>query len=319
MKRRGWWLFGLLCVIWGIPYLLIKVAVAEISPATLVFLRTALGAALLLPLAIRRGELRSLLPHWRPIVAFTVVEMGVPWFLLSDAERHLSSSLAGLLIAAVPLVGAALSVVTGGKERFGGRRLVGLAVGLAGVIALLGFDVSTSSASAVLEMVVVVVCYAAGPLIISRRLGGLSSRLVMTASTGLCALGYAPFVLAHLPPALPSTRAIAAVVVLGLVCTALAFIVFFHLIAEVGPVRATVVTYVNPAVAVALGVALLHEPLTPGILAGFALVLVGSYLATRPARIARIAPLRRETTVGPGRASPASAPAHPVSRPRDEP
>jgi drug/metabolite transporter (DMT)-like permease len=284
VTRRGWLLFWILAVIWGIPYLLIKVAVAEITPATLVFLRTALGATLLLPLAMRRGELRSLLPHWRPIVAFAVVEMAVPWFLLSDAERHLSSSLAGLLIAAVPLVGAVLSRITGGQERFGGRRLAGLLVGLAGVVALLGLDVSTSSARAVLEMIVVVVCYAAGPLIISRRLAGLSSRLVMTASIGLCALGYAPYVLLHLPPALPSARAIAAVVVLGVVCTALAFIVFFHLIAEAGPVRATVVTYVNPAVAVALGVGLLGEPLTPGIVLGFVLILAGSYLATRPAR-----------------------------------
>ncbi len=286
MTRRGWLLFGILCVIWGIPYLLIKVAVAEISPATLVFLRTALGAALLLPLAVRRGEVRSLFPHWRPILAFTIIEMAVPWLLLSDAERHLSSSLAGLLIAAVPLVGAVLSAITGGKERLGGRRLVGLLVGLLGVAVLLGFDASTSSASAVLEMIVVVVCYAVGPLIISRRLAGLSSRLVMTASIGLCALGYAPFVLTHLPRALPSARGMAAVVVLGVVCTALAFIVFFHLISEVGPVRATVVTYVNPAVAVALGVALLHEPLTRGIVAGFALVLAGSYLATRPPRAA---------------------------------
>ena len=281
MSRRGWLLFWALCVIWGIPYLLIKVAVAEISPSALVFLRTLLGAAVLLPLARSRGELGSLLPRWRPIVAFTLVEIGLPWLLLSDAERHLASSLAGLLIAAVPLVGAALSSATGGGERLGGRRLVGLLVGLAGVAVLLGFDASASSAGAVLEMTVVVVCYAAGPLIISRYLAGLSSRLVMTASLGLCALGYAPFVLAHLPPALPSVRAMAAVVVLGIVCTALAFIVFFHLIAEVGPVRATVVTYVNPAVAVALGVALLHEPLTPGIVAGFVLVLAGSYLSTR--------------------------------------
>ncbi len=284
MTRRGWLLFGALCVVWGIPYLLIKVAVREISPATLVFLRTALGAALLLPLALRRGELRSLLPHWRAIAAFTVVELAVPWLLLSDAERHLSSSLAGLLIAAVPLVGAILSGVTGGQDRLGGRRVAGLLVGLAGVVALLGLDVSTSSAGAVLEMVVVVAGYAVGPIIISRRLAGLSSRLVMTASLGLCAIGYAPFVLTRLPPALPSPSAIAAVVVLGVVCTALAFIVFFHLIAEVGPVRATVVTYVNPAVAVALGVTLLGEPLTPGILVGFVLILAGSVLATRAAR-----------------------------------
>jgi drug/metabolite transporter (DMT)-like permease len=274
-------------VIWGIPYLLIKVAVRDISPAALVFLRTTLGTLLLLPLVLRGAQLRPLLARWRPLVLYTVIEIAMPWFLLSDAERHLSSSFSGLLIAAVPLVGATIAAVSGGHERLDGRRVAGLLVGLAGVAALLGLDVRASDLGAVAKMAVVVLCYAVGPLIISRKLADIPSLPVVTASLALCAVGYAPLAFAQLPAALPPKEVIAAVVILGTVCTSLAFLVFFRLIAEVGPVRATVVTYVNPAVAVALGVTLLHEPFTVGTGVGFVLILTGSFLATRAAQVPR--------------------------------
>jgi drug/metabolite transporter (DMT)-like permease len=286
VTRRGWWLFAALCLIWGIPYLLIKVAVRELTPASLVFLRTALGALLLLPLVLRRsGHLRGLASHWRPILAFTVCELAVPWFLLTDAERRLSSSLTGLLIASVPLVGAALARATGRGEPFDLRRAAGLVVGMTGVAALVGLDVGGGDAGTIAEMAVVVVGYAAGPLIISRWLADLPALEVITASLAVCAVAYAPAGLAQLPRSLPAIEVVGAVAGLGVFCTAIAFLVFFRLVAEVGPVRATVVTYVNPAVAVAAGVAILGEPLTPAIVAGFALVLLGSFLATRrPAR-----------------------------------
>ena len=287
MTRRGWFLFSALCVIWGIPYLLIKVAVRDISPAALVFLRTTLGTLLLLPLVLRGAQLRPLLARWRPLVLYTVIEIAMPWFLLSDAERRLSSSFSGLLIAAVPLVGATIAAVSGGHERLDGRRVAGLLVGLAGVAALLGLDVRASDLGAVAKMAVVVLCYAVGPLIISRKLADIPSLPVVTASLALCAVGYAPLAFAQLPAALPPKEVIAAVVILGTVCTSLAFLVFFRLIAEVGPVRATVVTYVNPAVAVALGVTLLHEPFTVGTGVGFVLILTGSFLATRAAQVPR--------------------------------
>ena len=281
MTRRGWLLFLALCVIWGIPYLLIKVAIREISPASLVFLRTAIGALVLLPVVlVSRSDLRALLPHWRPIVLFTVVELAVPWLLLSDAERRLTSSLAGLLVASVPLVGAVIARMSGAPEPLGGRRLAGLWVGLAGVVALLGLDVRGGDLRAVGEMVLVVIGYAVGPMVVSRRLTGVRTLDVVAVSLALGALGYAPFGIAQLPAALPSPAVIGAVVVLGVVCTALAFVLFFRLIAEVGPVRATVVAYVNPAVAVAAGVAVLGEPLTPGTAVGFVLILAGSWLAT---------------------------------------
>jgi len=283
MNRRGWLLFVALGVIWGIPYLLIKVAVRELEPASLVFLRTALGAALLLPMVIRSGDLRALLRRWQPIVLFTVVEMGIPWLLLSRAEQRVTSSLAGLFMASVPLVGALLSRLAGTHEPLGGRRMAGLAVGLAGVVALLGLDVGSGDALAIVELAVVAVGYAVGPMIISRRLSDLRVLDVVAVSLALAAVGYAPAGIARLPPALPSWDVVAAVAVLGVACTAIAFLLFFRLIAEVGPVRATVITYVNPAVAVAAGVAFLGEPFTLGTGLGFVLILGGSWLATGPA------------------------------------
>lgn len=283
MSRRGWLLFIALGVIWGIPYLLIKVAVRELTPASLVFLRTALGAALLLPAVLRRLDVRALRARWRPIALFTVVEMGVPWLLLSRAEQRVSSSLAGLFMAAVPLVGAVIARLTGGHEPLGARRVLGLVIGLAGVVALLGLDLGRGDVGAIVSLAIVAVGYAVGPLIISRSLGDLPVLGVVTASLALAAIGYAPVGLAQLPATLPGWDVLGAVAVLGVACTAGAFLLFFQLIAEVGPVRATVITYVNPAVAVAAGVTLLGEPFTLGTGLGFVLILAGSWLATGPA------------------------------------
>ena len=286
MSRRGWALFIAMCLIWGIPYLLIKVAVSDISPVTLVFFRTTFGALLLLPLAAARGSLSSLLPHWRWIVAYTAVEVALPWFLVSDAELRLSSSLTGLLIAATPFVGVILGRLTGTDDRFDARRLFGLVVGFVGVAALVGLNVSAHDLGAVGEIGLVAVCYAVGPMIVSRRLSGVPSLGVVAVSLVLPAIAFAPLGLTHLPAAIPSPQVLLAIGLLGVVCTALAFVLFFALIAEVGPVRATVITYVNPAVALALGVTLLGEPFTIGAVVGFALILVGLSLSTRRARAA---------------------------------
>lgn len=280
MSRRGWALFVAMCFIWGIPYLLIKVSVGELTPSSLVLLRTGLSAAVLLPIAAARGMLRPLLPRWRPLLAYTVAELAVPWFLLSAAEQRLTSSLTGLLVAAVPLVGVALGLLAGSHERLGVRRLAGLLLGLAGVAALVGLDVRGTNVVAVVEVLIVAVGYALGPLILSRRLADLPSLGVVSASLALTAVGYLPVGVAQLPDRMPAGRVVLAVLVLAILCSAIAFLIFFALIAEVGPVRATVITYVNPAVAVALGVVLLHEPFTAGIAVGFLLVLTGSALAT---------------------------------------
>jgi drug/metabolite transporter (DMT)-like permease len=280
VSRRGLALFCAMCVIWGIPYLLIKVAVGRIEPVTLVFLRTAVGAVLLLPVAAARGQVRPLLARWRPLLVYTAVEIAGPWLLLSDAERRLSSSLSGLLVAAVPLIGAVLAALAG-VERFDLRRGAGLLVGLGGVAALLGFDVGGGSAGAVGEIGLVTVGYAVGALMISRQLAGLPALGVVSVSLGLVALVDAPAALTHLPASMPAANVLASVAVLGVVCTAAGFLVFFALIAEVGAVRATVIAYVNPAVAVALGVILLGESFTAATVVGFALILAGSWVATR--------------------------------------
>jgi drug/metabolite transporter (DMT)-like permease len=269
-----------MCVIWGIPYLLIRVAVRELAPVTLVFLRTAIGALILTPVAAYRGELRPLLRRWRPVLAYTAVEVAIPWVLLARAETKLTSSLTGLLIAAVPLVGALIVTLTGDREQLGGRRWLGLLVGIAGVAAIVGLNLGQINVVALVEIGFVAVGYAVGPIIFSRSMTDLPAYGVVAASLLLSAIVYAPFAAANWPTKLPSAHVIESVLGLAIICTALAFLVFFALIAEVGPVRATVITYINPAVAAVLGVTLLNEHLTTGMVVGFALVLIGCVLAT---------------------------------------
>ena len=281
MSRRGLVLFAFMAVIWGIPYLFIRIAVAEITPATLVLLRTAIAAAILLPIALARVDLRPILARWHWVVAFTAIEIAIPWVMLGSAEQHLSSSLTGILIAGTPLVGTVFALLTGGADRFGRVALVGLAIGILGVAAIVGGDFATSNTTALLQIVVVVIGYAVGPAILARQLGGLNSLGVMAISLALCALVFVPIAVPELPSTMPSLNVVVAVLVLASVCTAAAFLVFAALIDEIGPVRATVITYVNPAVAAVLGVLILRETFTVAMAVGFALVLLGSAIATR--------------------------------------
>jgi drug/metabolite transporter (DMT)-like permease len=283
VTRRGVVLFGLMSVIWGIPYLFIRVAVAEITPATLVLARTAIAAAILLPYAIARVDLRAVLARWRWVVAFAAIEIAIPWVALGSAEQKVTSSLAGLLIAGVPLVGTLLALFTSGADRLGRAGLAGLLIGLVGVAAIVWGNFATSDPAALVEIAIVVVGYAAGPAILARRLGGLPAVGVMAISLALCAVAYIPIAAVQLPSVMPSPNVVASVVILAVVCTAAAFLVFAALIDEIGPVRATVITYVNPAVAATLGVLVLNEPFTLGMGIGFALVVLGLTLATRPA------------------------------------
>jgi drug/metabolite transporter (DMT)-like permease len=284
-------LFGLMSVIWGIPYLFIRVAVAEISPAMLVLVRTALAAAILLPIALVRVDLRPVLARWRWVVAFAVVEIAIPWVALGSAEQHLSSSLTGLLIAGVPLVGTVFALATGGADRVRPTGLLGLLIGLVGVSAIVGSDYSTTDPIALLEIAIVVVGYAVGPAILSRRLDGLPSVGVMALSLALCAIIYVPIAAAQWPSSIPSPNVLASVAILAVVCTAAALLVFAALIDEIGPVRATIITYVNPAVAAVLGVLVLREIFSLPMGIGLALVIVGSALATRPPATAQETPV----------------------------
>jgi drug/metabolite transporter (DMT)-like permease len=281
VSRRGWVLFALMSVIWGVPYLLIKVADTGVSVPVLVFARVAVGAAVLLPIAIWRGQIRVLAGRWWWLAVFAVVEIMLPWALLSDAERRLSSSLTGLMIAVVPIIGLVLAKATGGPERMTAARWVGLLAGLGGVALLAGPHLAGGSAWPIAEVILVALCYATGPLVANRKLGDLPGLGVTAVCLAGAAVAYAPVAALTWPPVVPSAAVLWSLAGLGVACTAIAFVLFFQLIAEAGPARATVITYVNPAVAVALGVSVLGEPLTPQIVAAFVLILAGSVLATR--------------------------------------
>jgi drug/metabolite transporter (DMT)-like permease len=283
VSRRAVVLFVALSLAWGIPYLLIKVAVAEITPAALVLSRTVLAAALLLPVALARGAVVPVLRRWKWLVAFMMAEIAVPWVALGSAEQRLPSSTTGLLIAAVPLAGVGLAFLTGRAERLSRSAWLGIGMGIAGVGGLLGFDVGISDVGAIVELGVVVVGYAVGPAILARQLGGLPGIGVMSVALTVAAVVYVPIVWLGdgMPSSMPSANVVWSVVLLAVVCTAAAFLLLFALVAEVGPVRATTITYVNPAVAVVAGAVFLGEPVTAWKLLGFLLVVTGSYLVNR--------------------------------------
>jgi drug/metabolite transporter (DMT)-like permease len=291
VSRRGWVLFLAMSVIWGVPYLLIKVAVDEVSPAMLVFVRCVIGAALLLPWTIAKGQLRPALRHWRALLLFTVLEMAGPWLLIAYAEDSLSSSLTGLLIAGVPFVAAVAGRLAGEEERLTPVRILGMAIGVLGIAVLLGLDIEGAQLLPLLAIGLVLVGYATGPLVVTRALPevpGVAASSIALVVTGII---YAPFALPELGEvAEVSAPAWLSLIGLGVVCTALALALFFSLIREVGPQRALVITFVNPAVAVLLGVLLLGEPFTLGIALGLPLVLAGCVLATRPSRPRRPEP-----------------------------
>jgi drug/metabolite transporter (DMT)-like permease len=285
VSRRGWVFFGLMCVIWGIPYVMIKIAVGGVSVPVVVFSRSAVGALVLWPLAARGGQvLTTLRAHWRPLVVFAICEMIGPWWLLSDAERRIPSSLTGLLIAAVPVLGALLAVTGGDAERFGPVRWVGLLVGLGGVALLAAPHLTGGDAWSVSEVLLTAVGYAVAPRIAATRLREVPSVLLTAACLSITALVYAAPAVVTRPVVWPSTPVLVALGGLALICTATAFLVFFRLIAEVGPARAVVFTYINPFVSVLAGTVVLAEPVTVLTVVAFALVLAGSGLATGRSR-----------------------------------
>ncbi|OBK74151.1 hypothetical protein A5651_11875 [Mycobacterium sp. 1274761.0] len=267
-------------VIWGIPYLMIKVAVEGVSVPVLVLARTAVGAAVLLPMALSRSLPAMIRTHWKALLGFSFFEIIAAWFLLSDAERHLTSSMTGLLIAASPIIAAVLDRFTGGEQQLGVRRVAGLGVGLAGVAVLAGPHLTGGTAWPIVEVLLVATCYAIAPLIAARYLADVPALPMTAACLGFAAVVYAAPAAATWPAELPAPRVLLALAGLAIVCTALGFIVFFALIREVGPARALVFTYVNPAVALLGGVLVLNEALTAVNVVALVLILVGCVLAT---------------------------------------
>jgi drug/metabolite transporter (DMT)-like permease len=281
MSKRGAILFLSLGLLWGIPYLLIKVSVEYLSPEVIIFLRVFLAATILLPVVVKRGYLRRLKGHWKWVFVFAIVEIAFPFGALTFAEIKLSSSMAGLLIAAVPIVSAIFAWRLGIDDRITGNRVLGLAIGIVGVASLVGLDVTGSELISVALIAITVVGYALGPIIVSQKLSQAPALAVIAMAMVINSVIYAPFAFISRPTESVPMNVWLSVAVLGAVCTALTFILFFSLVAEVGPARTTVITYINPAVAVILGILVLSEPITLGLIIGFPLILLGSFLATR--------------------------------------
>jgi drug/metabolite transporter (DMT)-like permease len=280
---RGWGAFAALGVIWGVPYFFIKVSVQELSPVVVAFGRVTLGALILLPIAWRRGALRSLGRHKAAILAFALAEFAIPFSLISFGERWIDSSVTGILIAMVPSSIALIQRFFGVHERLGRLRIVGLGLGFIGVAALLGFGTIEGALgwAGVACMLVATLGYAIGPLIIQRHLGGLDSFGPLAASLAVASMVLLIPAVLTWPTRMPSAPVLASMAMLGLVCTALAMLLMFYLVTHAGASRAAVITYINPAVAALLGVFLLHERLGLGGILAFALILLGSWLATR--------------------------------------
>lgn len=289
VSARAWGLYALMAVLWGIPYLFIKEAVDSFSPAAIVAGRTLLGAAVLLPIALHRRALRPALKLWPWVLAFGAIEMAGPFFLLSHAEQTLPSGLTGLLVATVPLFAAGIALARGDRTMLSPARALGLAVGFAGVVVIVagpGLSVAdpATALAAVGEVLLVALLYATAPFIVATKLAHVPSLGTITLSLLAVGVAYLPFALLtqHEVPTIRSGVSLAA---LGIFCTALAFLGFFALIGEVGPARAPLFTYVNPIVAILLGVLVLGESLSLGLLVGFPLVIVGCWLAATGGRL----------------------------------
>lgn len=283
MSTRAWAAFGAVATLWGIPYLFIKIAVDDgVSPTFLAWFRVVLAAGLLMALAWRLGLLGSLKGRWRWLAVFAVIEITLPFPLIAVGEQHVSSSLAAILIAAVPLFVALLALRFDRSERIGGWRLVGLFIGLAGVVALVGIDIAGDSDELLgaLAILFSAFCYAVGPMILNAKLSDLDPRASMGAALVVAAIVLTPATAIGPAPEIPTTEALVALLVLGVLCTAAAFAIYALLVTEVGPGRAVIITYVAPVVAVTAGIAVLDETLGPGAILGLLLILAGSWLAT---------------------------------------
>jgi drug/metabolite transporter (DMT)-like permease len=282
MKLKTLLLFGLLCIFWGIPYFFIKLALADVSPFCVAWSRITLGALVLIPVAWHRGTLRPALRHRGAILAFAITELVVPFSLIAMAERALSSSVTGVLVATVPLTVVIIAPLFGVRETLSTRRLLGLLVGLSGVVVLLGFDTIAGPAQwlAVAGLLIAVIGYAAGPLVVQRHLAGVDEIGAVAVSLGVASAILLPFAATSLPRHLPSASSSMSIAILGLISTASAMLLYFHVIHAAGAARASVVAYVSPAIAALLGVLVLHEHFGVGMAAGLALILAGSALGS---------------------------------------
>ncbi|MSZ26728.1 MAG: EamA family transporter [Actinobacteria bacterium] len=283
MNRRSLTLFLIVGFLWGIPYLFMKVAVDTFTPSVIVFGRVVIGAALLIPIALKQGTVREILRGWRYVIPYALAEMIGPWYLISTAEKDITSGLAGLLVATVPIWATIFASINGDKTVWHSTRLFGLIFGFAGLVALVGIESITgnSSLTAIFMVLIASILYAYAVNMITKKLPGVSGLALNGVAMGISAIFFAPFALRQWPTTAIPANAIWSMIGLGVLCTALAFVLFFKVMADIGPARASLVTYLNTSVAVLLGVLILSEPLTLGIMVGLPMVLIGSYFASR--------------------------------------
>lgn len=283
MSRRNWFLFFFVGFIWGIPYLLIKVAVEDLSPPVIVFARVAIGAAILIPIAVKHGSLMPAIKAWKYVIPYAIGEMIGPWFLITAAEQKMTSGLTGLLVATVPIWTTILASLHGDKTVWHHKRLLGILIGFIGIILVVGIE-SFSGRQSIVAIAMVLIAsigYSWAVTMITAKVPHIEPISINGVAMVFTAIVYLPFVLINAPEHMPSAKVLGSVLVLGLFPTAMAFILFFQLIKDIGTARGSLVTYLNTAFAVVLGVIILREPFTLGIALGLPLVLVGSYFASR--------------------------------------
>jgi len=283
MSRRNWFLFIFIGFLWGIPYLLIKVAVDELSPSVIVFSRVAIGSAILIPMAMKRGSLMPAIKAWRYVIPYAIGEMVGPWFLITAAEEKMTSGLAGLLVATVPIWATLIASFHGDKSVWQSKRLIGILIGFVGIVLVVGIESFSGRQSivAIFMILIAAIGYAWAVTMVTAKIPHIEPISINAVAMVFTMFVYLPFLILHAPEKTPSIEAIGSVVVLGLFPTALAFILFFQLIKDIGTARGSLVTYLNTAFAVLLGVIILGEKFTLGIAIGLPLVLIGSYFASR--------------------------------------
>jgi drug/metabolite transporter (DMT)-like permease len=283
MSKRGWLLFALIGILWGVPYLFMKVAVEELSIAVIVFARLAIGATLLMVIALRQRALVKLRPYVKYILFYAVLEMVIPWTLITNAQRELSSGVVALLVATVPIWATLFAHHTGDSTAAHRTRIAGISIGLLGIILIVGIESFSDfgNAFSLIQVLIASASYAWAVNMVTRKVHGVSGVAINGIAMLAAAILFAPFALINAPKATPSLSVILATIGLGILCSGIAFWVFFIVLEEIGPARASLVVYPNTAVAVLLGIALLGEPITLAIMIGLPLVLIGSYFASR--------------------------------------
>jgi drug/metabolite transporter (DMT)-like permease len=282
MTRRSWLLMGLLAALWGASYLFIKVALDDgIEPIFIVWARIALGALVLVPIAIRLGARGALGGRWPALAVMSLVQVVLPFLLITYGERHIASSLTGILVASAPIFTALLAVRFDQDERLRGIAAAGVVMGILGVALLFGVDLSGDSAALAGGLMVLLASlgYAIGGFYLKHRLRGIPAVGIAAATMVVGTIVLAPAALFTLPAAVPSAKAIGSLLVLGAGGTGIAFLIFYTLIAGIGPSRAALVAYIAPGFAVFYGAWLLSEPLTAGAVLGLGLILAGSWVA----------------------------------------